>query len=170
MEFNPLKKLIRVGEIAGLSVIALATFIAAGSDIYKMVINQSVHLADLLMLFIYLEVLAMVGIYLKSGKLPIRLPIYIAIVAMARYLILEIHAMEWYKILVVSSAIVLLSITALILRFGSTRFPMEIENEYQQDSLVNQRPVRRRNNRNHANQSNRSNNQGQHPSPETSSR
>jgi protein PsiE len=122
------------------------------------------------MLFIYLEVLAMVGIYLKSGKLPIRLPIYIAIVAMARYLILEIHAMEWYKILVVSSAIVLLSITALILRFGSTRFPMEIENEYQQDSLVNQRPVRRRNNRNHANQSNRSNNQGQHPSPETSSR
>jgi protein PsiE len=145
MEFNPLKKIIRFGELVGLTVIAIATLIAAGGDIWKMLVERHVHLADLLMLFIYLEVLAMVGIYLKSGKLPIRLPIYIAIVALARYLILEIHAMEWLKIVVIAGAIVLLAFTTLILRYGSSRYPMEIENEYQQEPLIRApRPKRRR--------------------------
>ncbi len=48
-----------------------------------------VTLADLLLLFIYLEVVAMVGVYLESGKLPVRMPIYIGIVALARYLALD---------------------------------------------------------------------------------
>ena len=50
-------------------------------------LRRTVTLADLLLLFIYLEVLAMVTIYLDSGKLPVRMPLYIAIVALARYMI-----------------------------------------------------------------------------------
>ena len=75
------------------------------------------------MLFLYLEVLAMVAIYLDSGKLPIRLPIYIAVVAMARYLILEMKSLNEWEMVAIGATITLLSISALILRYGSVRLP-----------------------------------------------
>ena len=68
---------------AGLLIIAIATIIAVGIEIRSMIEAMTVNLADLLLLFIYLEVLAMVAIYLDSGKLPVRMPLYIAIVALA---------------------------------------------------------------------------------------
>ena len=79
-------------QIAGLFVVALATILAIGHQIMVMWQVGLVSLADLLLLFIFLEVLAMVAMYLKEGKLPIRVPIYIAIVALARYLILTSFA------------------------------------------------------------------------------
>ena len=90
------KALVIVEDI-GLLVIAVSTVIAMSFEIGLMIKAMNVTLADLLLLFIYLEVLAMVGIYLKSGKLPVRMPLYIAIVALARYMILDMKKPGYIK-------------------------------------------------------------------------
>jgi phosphate starvation-inducible membrane PsiE len=85
------------------------------------------ELADILLLFIYLEIGAMVGIYFKTTRLPVRYLIYIAITALGRVLI-ELVGAEHHTgmdILVVSGAILLLSFAVLVLRFGSNRFPSD---------------------------------------------
>jgi len=118
-----LKQIIRYVEFLGLITIAIATIVAGIHEISKMIDKGTVGLGDLLMLFLYLEVLAMVAIYLDSGKLPIRLPIYIAVVAMARYLILEMKSLNEWEMVAIGATITLLSISALILRYGSVRLP-----------------------------------------------
>jgi protein PsiE len=82
-------------------------------------------LGDLLLLFIYLEIGAMVGIYFKTTRLPVRYLIYIAITALARVLIELVSAEHrtGMDILIVSGAILFLSFSVLVLRFGSSRFP-----------------------------------------------
>jgi protein PsiE len=110
-------------EIAVLFVIAVATVVAILQEIAFMVRNLEVTLADLLLLFIFLEVLAMVGIYYKSGRLPVRLPLYIAIVALARYIIIDMKAMEFWELIGVSLGILLITVAVLVLRYGHTRFP-----------------------------------------------
>src|SRR5258708_7543092 len=84
-------------------------------------------LGDILLLFIYLEIGAMVGIYFKTTRLPVRYLIYIAITALGRVLI-EIVGAEHrtgMDILVITSAILLLSFAVLVLRFGSHTFPSD---------------------------------------------
>jgi protein PsiE len=110
-------------EELGLMVIAVATVIAVGIEISSMLEARTVTLADLLLLFIYLEVLAMVAIYLDSGKLPVRMPLYIAIVALARYLILDIKSLDTWRMLGVSGAVLLISLAILVIRYGHARFP-----------------------------------------------
>ncbi len=107
----------------GLLVISILTIIAMGSEIKTIFDARSVKLADLLLLFIYLEVLAMVAIYLESGKLPVRFPLYIGIVALARYLVLDMKNLETWRVMAVAGAILLLAIAILIVRYGHVRFP-----------------------------------------------
>ena len=114
-----------VVQDVGLILVAVATVIAFGIEIMSMINNHTVTLADLLLLFIYLEVLAMVTIYLKSGKLPIRIPLYIAIVALARYMVLDMKAMDTWQMLAVSGAALILAITILIIRYGHVRYPYD---------------------------------------------
>ena len=113
----------------GLIIIAIATMIAIGMEVMTMVRAAMVTLADLLLLFIYLEVLAMVAIYLKSGKLPIRIPLYIAIVALARYLILDMKDMNQWRMLAVAGSALILALTILAIRYGHVRFPYEKDAE-----------------------------------------
>jgi len=115
----------------GLIVIAISTVVAVGIEIKVMVDAGTVTLADLLLLFIYLEVLAMISIYLESGKLPVRIPLYIAIVALARYLVLDMKGMDTWKVMGVSAAALILAVTVLVIRFGHTRFPYD---EHHEDS------------------------------------
>lgn len=119
------RKGVRMIEYGGLFVIAIATVIAAGQEIMHMVTMGRVTLADLLLLFLYLEVIAMVGVYLESGKLPVRMPIYIGMIALARYLILDAKGMDAWKILAVSSAIVLLALAVLAIRYGHFKWPYQ---------------------------------------------
>ncbi|MGD8999436.1 MAG: phosphate-starvation-inducible PsiE family protein [Granulosicoccaceae bacterium] len=118
------KALVLVQDL-GLFIIAIATVIAIGFEISSMLEAMRVTLADLLLLFIYLEVLAMVAIYLESGKLPVRMPLYIAIVALARYLILDMKNLGTLEMLGVAGATLMIAITILIIRFGHTRFPYD---------------------------------------------
>jgi len=112
-------------EDIGLLVIAISTVIAMSFEIVSMFKAMKVTLADLLLLFIYLEVLAMVGIYLKSGKLPVRIPLYITIVAVARYMILDMKNLDTYRILGLSGAVLILAIAILAIRYGHTTFPYD---------------------------------------------
>jgi protein PsiE len=123
IELRILHPIFHAVEVLGLFVIALITILAGIQEVGGMIERHSVHLSDLLMLFIYLEVLAMVIIYLESGRLPIRIPLYIAIVALARYMILDMKDMSEIKILGISFAIVLLAGGVLLLRYGHFTFP-----------------------------------------------
>ena len=123
------KNSLDIAQNLGLILVAIATVIAFGEEIMVMVENRTVTLADLLLLFIYLEVLAMVAIYLKSGKLPIRIPLYIAIVALARYMILDMKAMDSWRMLAVSGAALITAITILVIRYGHVRYPYEADSE-----------------------------------------
>lgn len=118
-------KILNVLQVIGLFIIAIATVVAIGEEILFMVNAGKVTLADLLLLFIYLEVLAMVAIYLESGKLPVRMPLYIAIVALARYLILDMKEMDTLKMLTVAGAALIIAVTVLVIRYGHLRYPYE---------------------------------------------
>ena len=110
-------------EDVGLLIIAVSTIIAVGIEITSMLEARTVTLADLLLLFIYLEVLAMVAMYLDSGKLPVRMPLYIAIVALARYMILDMKSMDTWRLLGVAAAVLLISLGILVIRYGHSRYP-----------------------------------------------
>ncbi len=80
---------------------------------------------DILLLFIYLELGAMVGIYFKTNHMPVRFLIYVAITALTRLLIGDIqahHRLDW-GILIVCGGILLLALANLVVRYGSARFP-----------------------------------------------
>ncbi|MDD5403689.1 MAG: phosphate-starvation-inducible PsiE family protein [Sulfuricella sp.] len=117
------QRLLVLVEHIGLLAIAAATVFAMTNEIMGMVHAAQVALHDLLMLFLYLEVLAMVGLYYDSGKLPVRFPLYIGMVAMARYLILDMKAMDEWRIVAVSGSILLLTLSVLLIRFGHVRYP-----------------------------------------------
>jgi len=119
------KQLMRAVELLVLAVIGVATVIAIGQEIHTMVGLGAVHLADLLMLFLYLEVLAMVAAYVESHKLPVRMPIYIAIVALARYLVLDIKDMGNWEMVAVTGGVLILALAVLAIRYGHVRYPYE---------------------------------------------
>lgn len=112
-------------EVVGLMVILLATLVAAGQEITHMVMQSQVHLADLLLLFIYLEVVAMVNAYWSSGQLPVRMPLYIGMVALARYLILDMKELDVWRMLAVAVSILVIGVAVLVVRYGHVRFPYE---------------------------------------------
>lgn len=119
---NGYKALSLVQDI-GLFIIAVSTVIAMSTEIAIMIKAMKITLADLLLLFIYLEVLAMVAIYMDSGKLPVRMPLYIAIVALARYMILDMKNLDTWRMLGLAGAALVLAITILIIRYGHKQFP-----------------------------------------------
>lgn len=118
-------------ENLGLMVISIATVFAFVHEVGVMLEAGVVRLADLLLLFIYLEVFAMVASYLESGTLPVRMPLYIALVALARYLVLDMKALENWRMLAVAGSILIITLAVLVIRYGHVRFPYE---RYGQDS------------------------------------
>lgn len=110
-------------EVLGLILITIATLVAGGQEVWQMIQAREVTLADLLLLFIYLEVLTMVGIYLESGALPVRMPLYIAMVALARHMIIGMKTMSEAELIASSGAILVLAIAVLVTRYGHIRFP-----------------------------------------------
>lgn len=114
---------LEIVENIGLMVISIATVVAGYQEIMVMVENAKVTLADLLLMFLYLEVLTMVGLYYNSGKLPVRFPLYIAMVALARYIILDIKDLDEWRMLAVSGSVLLIAVAVLLIRYGHVRFP-----------------------------------------------
>jgi protein PsiE len=107
--------------------IGATTVWSAAVAFFGMVAQGGATLGDILLLFIYLEIGAMVGIYFKTTRLPVRYLIYVAITALGRVLIEIVGAQHrtGMDILFVTGAILLLSFAVLILRFSSHRFPSD---------------------------------------------
>ena len=99
-----------------LTVILVSTVIAVGIEIRAMVINQSVTLADLLLFFLYLEVLAMVRVFWDEQSISITLPLLIAITALSRFIILQGKEMDPTGLVYEAVAIVLIASAIVILR------------------------------------------------------
>ncbi len=120
---NPAAKLVHLVEQAGLALILIATLVAVGQEVWAMVQALRVTLADILLLFIYLEVVAMVGIYYQSHRLPVRFPLYIAIVALARYITLDSKTMSAWELMGVGGTVFILTLAILAIRFGHVKYP-----------------------------------------------
>jgi protein PsiE len=114
-------------HLFALFAIGATTVWSAVAAFIGMVAQGHASLGDILLLFIYLEIGAMVGIYFKTEQLPVRYLIYIAITALGRVLIELVGAEHrtGMDILVITGAILLLSFAVLVLRFGSYRFPSD---------------------------------------------
>jgi phosphate starvation-inducible membrane PsiE len=100
---------------------------AAVHAFFDMVAKGHISIDDILLLFIYLELGAMVGIYFKTNHMPIRFLIYVAITALTRLMIGDIshnHTPTW-GVVMVSGAILLLAVSNLVVRYASSRFPSE---------------------------------------------
>ena len=90
--------------------------IAAGLDIYEMlVINRKIELADLFLLFIYAEIVGMVGVFYTSNRIPVTLPIIIAITALCRLIVLNSKDADPLVLMAEAGAILVLSIAAYLM-------------------------------------------------------
>ncbi len=121
-----MENIVKQIQLLALIIILLATVIAFGIEVYQMILIQKVTLADLLLLFLYLEVLAMVRVFWESQSIQITLPLFIAITALSRFIILQGKSINPEVLLYEAGAIVLIAIAILVLRFrNSPMFGLE---------------------------------------------
>ena len=109
--------LIKITEKTLLAIIAILTILATCEEVLKIYNANSVQLADLLLLFIYTEVLGMIGIFFVSNRIPITLPIFIAMTAISRLIILQGKEMDMSFLLYEAGAILVLAIAVLVVRY-----------------------------------------------------
>lgn len=110
-------------EASLLVAITLATLFAIGNEFKHIFTAQAVLLTDILLMFIYLEVLTMVHQFVSHGKIPVRYPIYIAIMAIARYITLGMKEIDGLFIVWLSLAALILALATLVIRFGHHYWP-----------------------------------------------
>ncbi len=115
-----MENIVKQIQLIALVIILAATIIAFGIEIYQMIIVQKVTLADLLLLFLYLEVLAMVRVFWESQSIQITLPLFIAITALSRFIILQGKSINPEVLLYEAGAVVLIAIAILVLRFRNS--------------------------------------------------
>ena len=112
-----MENIVKQIQLVALVIILVSTVIAFGQEMYQMILVQRVTLADLLLLFLYLEVLAMVRVFWESQSIQITLPLFIAITALARFIILQGKSLNPEILLYEAGAIVLIALAIVILRF-----------------------------------------------------
>ena len=111
-----MEKIAKNLQLVLMVIILISTVIAVGIEISKMFKNRSVTLADLLLMFLYLEVLAMVRVFWNQQSISITLPLLIAITALARFIILQGKEMDPTALVYEAVAIVLIAGAIVILR------------------------------------------------------
>ena len=111
-----MEKIIKNLQLILLSIILISTVLAVAIEIKTMFMNQSIQLADLLLMFLYLEVLAMVRVFWGQQSISITLPLLIAITALARFIILQGKEMDPSALVYEAIAIVLIASAIVILR------------------------------------------------------
>ena len=111
-----MEKITKNLQLVLMVIILVSTVIAVGIEIQKMFLIQSVTLADLLLMFLYLEVLAMVRVFWNQQSISITLPLLIVITALARFIILQGKEMDPTALVYEAVAIVLIAGAIVILR------------------------------------------------------
>ena len=107
--------------------IGAATVWAAGMSFFEMMQKPYASVQDLLLLFIYLEIGAMVGIYFKTNHMPVRFLLYIAITALTRHMvdIMSHLPININEMLAVAGSTLLVAVCVLIIRYTSSKFPSD---------------------------------------------
>ena len=113
---NTINRIFEYFEDFILSVIAVMTLAAVGFELYEVFQRGSIGLADLLLMFIYAEVLGMVAIYFRSHVLPVIYPLFIGITALARLIVLQGKESSPEQLVYEAGSILLLSLAALLLK------------------------------------------------------
>jgi phosphate starvation-inducible membrane PsiE len=110
----------------------VALFVIGGTVVWSaiyayigMIEQGYAGIKDILLLFIYLELGAMVGIHFKTHRLPVEFLLYVAITALTRVLVIDLKAMPDLRILVISGAIVVIALAVLVLHVGRSKFPTD---------------------------------------------
>ncbi|MDC0509524.1 phosphate-starvation-inducible PsiE family protein [Gammaproteobacteria bacterium] len=98
-----------------LALIGISTCVASANYLYKMFVAQRIELADLFMLFIYAEILAMVGAFYSTNRIPVTLPIIVAITALCRLIIMQSKEMDGMMVMWESVAILILAGAAYLM-------------------------------------------------------
>ncbi len=112
-----------------LGVIAVLTIVGTIQEVITIYHNGTVKLADLLLLFIYAEVLGMIGVFFSSNRIPITLPLFIAMTAIARLIILQGKGMDPITLLYEAGAILIIALACLVIRYKPVS-----QYKYQSDS------------------------------------
>ena len=112
---NLVQKFIGVSERVILFIIAVATLYATVFEIIRMISVREVNLSDLFLLFIYAEVLGMVATFYVNNRIPVTLPLIIAMTALTRMIILQSKGLDAINIIYEASGILLLSVAAYIM-------------------------------------------------------
>ena len=115
-----MEKIVKQIQLLTLIIILISTVIAIGSELYQMFKIQTVTLADLLLLFLYLEVLAMDRVFWESQSIQITLPLFIAITALSRFIILQGKSINPEILVYEAGAILLIALAILVLRFRNS--------------------------------------------------
>lgn len=123
--------LVSVFHRLALFAIGAATVWAAGWTFYEMFQKHHATVSDLLLMFIYLEIGAMVGIYFKTNHMPVRFLLYIAITALTRHMvdIMSHLPININEMLAVAGSTFVIAVAVLIIRFTSARFPSDKKDE-----------------------------------------
>tara|TARA_B100000902_G_C27200597_1_gene858842 strand:+ start:98 stop:508 length:411 start_codon:yes stop_codon:yes gene_type:complete len=100
-----------------LAVIGALTMFAAGKDVYEMIIAMDVELGDLFLLFIYAEIIGMVGAFYISNRIPVTLPIIIAMTALCRLIVLHSKEADPWMLIAEAGAIAVLACAAYIMSY-----------------------------------------------------
>jgi protein PsiE len=110
-------RVITIAENLILVVIGLATLYAAFTEVVRMLSTFQVNLSDLFLLFIYAEVLGMIGAFYTSHRIPVTLPIIIAMTALCRMIILQSKDLDPINILFEAGGILILALAALVISY-----------------------------------------------------
>ena len=118
-----MQRILGIVEQAVLIIIGLATVFAVFQAVGHIWQARTITVGDILLLFLYLEVMTMLNHYLNAGTLPVRYPLYIGIIALARFLVLDIKELDALTMFALSGSILLIALSILIVRYGHVRFP-----------------------------------------------
>lgn len=114
-------RLVRAFHLLALFIIGATIAWSAAKAYTGMIVTGHATLHDILLLFVYLEMGAMVGIYFQTDELPVEFLLYIAITVITRSLV-DVEELEDSRVLVVTGAVLVLAIAVVLLRFGAFKF------------------------------------------------
>ena len=113
---------IRNIQLVAVIFVLVATVIAFFLEVKDMYIDQDIELADLLLLFIYIEVIGLVRSYWETRSIRIAYPLVIAITALARFIILQDKEGDPTNLLYISGAILIVALATVVVRFRNSKF------------------------------------------------
>tara|TARA_Y100001970_G_scaffold287771_1_gene413241 strand:- start:879 stop:1265 length:387 start_codon:yes stop_codon:yes gene_type:complete len=113
---------IRNIQLVAVIFVLIATVIAFFLEVKEMYINKNIELADLLLLFIYIEVIGLVRSYWETRSIRISYPLVIAITALARFIILQDKEGDPANLIYISSAILIVALATVVIRFRNSKY------------------------------------------------